>query len=220
MGNLQKILIVEDHPAMIEGYKSILSLGEIKSEIDITVAYNCQSAYQIISKPKATFNLVLLDVILPPFEAQGLHSGEEVAILIRKRLPEAKIMMLTSHADSFTLYNLIQKINPEGLLVKSDFVPSEFITAFNKIINNETYYSTTARQSIKSMQIKEVYLDNCNRRIITLLAKGIKTKNIPAHLNLSISTIDKRKAQIKEIFNIEKGCDEDIIREAKRGGFI
>lgn len=70
------------------------------------------------------------------------------------------------------------------------------------------------------MQLKEVYLDTTNRRIISLLAKGIKTKNLPIHLNLSISAIDKRKAQIKEIFNIEKGTDEDILREAKKNDFI
>lgn len=213
-----KILIVDDHPAMIEGYKSILSLS--KHAIEITTAFNCESAYDIVAIKKMAFDIFLLDVVLPSFESQNLESGEDLGILIKKSFPESKIIMITSHADSFTLYNLIRKISPNGLLVKSDFVPDELLTAFDCVLEEETYYSQTAKQCLKIMQMKEVYLDTSNRRIISLLAKGIKTKNLPNHLNLSISAIDKRKAQIKEIFNIEKGTDEDILREAKRNGFI
>ena len=213
-----KILIVDDHPAMIEGYKSILALS--KHDCEITAAFNCESAYQIVSNQKSTFDVFLLDVVLPAYEIQNLDSGEDLGVLIKKRFPESKIIMLTSHADSFTLYSLIRKVSPNGLLVKSDFVPEELLTAVDCVLEEETYYSQTAKHCLKIMQLKEVYLDTTNRRIISLLAKGIKTKNLPTHLNLSISAIDKRKAQIKEIFNIEKGTDEDILRESKKNGFI
>jgi len=213
-----KILIVDDHPAIIEGYKSIFSLSE--HQISTDSAYDCEAAYKAITSPSNLYDMALLDVALPPFEPQQLHSGEEVALLLQKHMPKCKIIMLTSHADSFTLYNLIKKVNPNGLLVKSDFKPDELLLAFHKVLAGETYHSITAKQSIKTLQSKEVYLDTCNRRIISLIAKGIKTKNLPVHLNLSISAIDKRKAQIKEIFDIEKGTDEDIIREAKKNGFI
>ena len=39
-------------------------------------------------------------------------------------------------------------------------------------------------------------------------------------MNMSISAIDKRKAQIRYFFKIEKGSDEDIIRAAKNHGLI
>jgi hypothetical protein len=35
-----------------------------------------------------------------------------------------------------------------------------------------------------------------------------------------MSAIDKRKAQIKDFFCVQKGTDEDIIREAKKHGFV
>lgn len=53
-----------------------------------------------------------------------------------------------------------------------------------------------------------------------LLSQGIQTKNLPDYLNLSKSAIDKRKVIIKEFFDIEKGNDEDILREARKQGFI
>lgn len=215
-----KMLIIEDHPAMVEGYKSIFSSSIRHNEIAIESAYDCEAAFEIITNGQVHFDIALIDIILPPFETQRLFSGDDVALLIKKHLPRCKIIMLTSHADSFTLYNLIKKVNPEGVLVKSDFKPDELLLAFDEVLKGDTHYSITVKQSIKMMQAKEMYLDTCNRRIIALLAKGIKTKNLPLHLNLSISAIDKRKAQIKEIFDIDKGSDEDIIREAKNNGFI
>jgi DNA-binding NarL/FixJ family response regulator len=87
-------------------------------------------------------------------------------------------------------------------------------------MKGETYHSETVKESIRDLLSKEEYLDFYNRQIIMLLSQGIKTKNIPEHLNLSQSTVEKRKVQIKDYFCIEKGTDEDIVREAKRMGFI
>ena len=217
--NRINILVIEDHPTMIDGYKSILTLNT-KLDIQIIKAYNCESAYTIITTSKIPFHIVLLDLNLPPFESKKLYSGEDLAILIKKNLPDSKIMMLTSHTETFLLFNLIKKINPEGLLVKSDFGGDEFFNAFNVILEGGIYYSDTAKQSLKNIYSKNNYLDAYNRRIISLLAKGIATKNLPEYLNISISAIDKRKAQIKDYFDIRKGNDEDIIREAKKKGFI
>lgn len=218
--DLIKMLIVDDHPAMVEGYKSIFSFSDWHEKMVVDSAYDCESAHRLITDGGMRYNVALLDIILPPFESEQLFSGEDLAMLIKNHMPSCKVIMLTSHADSFTLYSLIKRVNPEGVLVKSDFKPDELLLAFGQVLQGATYYSATVKQSLKTMYAKEIYLDTFNRRIITLLAKGIKTKNLPQHLNLSMSAIDKRKAQIKEIFNIDKGTDEDIIREAKSNGFI
>ena len=213
------ILIVDDHPTMVEGYKTILDTYYSSDDMSIVSAYNCENAFKIINSG-SNFDIVLLDINLPSFESEKIFSGEDLAVLVRKNNPQTKIVMVTSHTETFLLFNLIKKINPEGLLVKSDFTSNDFLTAFVDILNGQICYTATARQSLKDVYIENNYLDAYNRRIITLLGKGIATKNLPDHLNLSISAIDKRKAQIKIFFNIEKGNDEDIIREAKRKGFI
>lgn len=121
---LIKILIVDDHPTMIEGYKSILYSYYSPDTLSITSAHSCESAYLYITKSNQHFNLVLLDLALPPYEPAKLASGEDLAVLIQKLWKETKIMMLTSHTEAFVLYNLIKKINPEALLIKSDFPES------------------------------------------------------------------------------------------------
>lgn len=221
MRPLLNILIVDDHPTMIEGYKSIFSTQyNMDDEIRMTCAYNCESAFKAITTAKTKFDLAIVDMILPPFDAENLLSGEDIAILIQNVVPLCKIMISTSHTEVYVLYNLIKKINPQGVIVKSDYTSDEFLVAIEEVLNGNIYYSYTAKQSIKEINLEDNYLDSYNRRIISLLAKGIKTKNLPQHLNITISAIDKRKAHIREVFGIQKGNDEDIIREAKKRGLI
>ena len=215
-----KILIVDDHPTMVEGYKSILNSRFPEEKLTVTTAYNCETAYNYITQAIHPYDIILLDLALPPYETANIFSGEDLAILIRKLYKDTKIMMLTSHTEAFILYNLIKKLDPEAVLIKSDFKSDDLLNAFTHIMNGGIYYTQTAKQSIKEVGMNHSALDSYDRRIISLLAKGIKTKNLPDHIGLSMSAIDKRKAQIKIIFDVQKGNDEDILREARKKGMV
>jgi DNA-binding NarL/FixJ family response regulator len=216
------ILMIDDHPSMIEGYKSILSFNDLGLRITTTPAYNCESAYNIIDNTPVfkAFDFAFVDLSLPPYLEKNIKSGEDLALLIKNKFPDCKIVILTSHAEAFILDAIQKNIAPNGLLVKSDFTAEEFLLAFEKIYNNHFYTSRTVVENIAELHEKSAFLDENNRKLITLLAEGVKTKNLPQRMNLSISAIDKRKAQIKHFFKIEKGSDEDIIREAKKHGLI
>ena len=216
------ILMIDDHPSMIEGYKSILSFNDLGLRIITTPAYNCESAYNIIDKTSVSeaFDFAFIDLSLPPYLEKKIKGGEDLALLIKNKFPNCKIVILTSHAEAFILDAIQKNIAPNGLLVKSDFTADEFLLAFEKIYNNHFYTSRTVVENIAELHEKSAFLDENNRKLITLLAEGVKTKNLPQRMNLSISAIDKRKAQIKFYFKIEKGSDEDIIREAKKHGLI
>lgn len=215
------ILIVDDHTTMIEGYKSILSAQfKLDEELIITTALNCEMACKLITTSVVPYDIALLDMIIPPFDEMKMYSGEEIALLLQQKMPSCKIIMSTSYTEAFVLYNMIKKVNPAGVLVKSDYNSDEFLYAIRTIMIGEKYFSSTAKQSINEIYQENQYFDSYNRRIISLLAKGIKTKNLPQHLNITISAIDKRKAHIKDVFGIQKGTDEDIIREAKKRGLV
>ena len=214
--------MIDDHPSMIEGYKSILSFNDLGLRITTTPAYNCESAYNIIDNTPVfkAFDFAFVDLSLPPYLEKNIKSGEDLALLIKNKFPDCKIVILTSHAEAFILDAIQKNIAPNGLLVKSDFTADEFLLAFEKIYNNHFYTSRTVVENIAELHEKSAFLDENNRKLITLLAEGVKTKNLPQRMNLSISAIDKRKAQIKYFFKIKKGSDEDIIRKAKKHGLI
>ena len=216
-----KILMIDDHPSQIEGYKVILSYNQLGHEIEVTPCYSFDSAYQIITNPVTpAFDLVFLDRSLPPDVKHNINTGEDLVSIIKKHLPQTRIVVITSHAEAFLLYDIVRKWQPAGVLVKSDFDAPDLLSAFRKILNGERYLSQTVEKCIKELLSKESYLDNYNRQIIVLLSQGVKTKSLPKHLNISLSAIEKRKSQVKDYLCIEKGSDEDIVREAKRLGFI
>lgn len=216
------ILMVDDHAPIIEGYKSILSYNKSGFPIVTKEANDCELAYKIItnSQNSVLFDLVFIDVTLPPFIEKNIHSGEDLVPLIKEYLPNAKIVVLTSHTESLVLFRILDNCKPDGLLVKSDFTSEEFLEVFETILSGEKYFSKTVLKHNKDVIENRKVLDYYNIQIITLLSQGIKTKNLHEHLHLSISAIDKRKAVIKVFFGIEKGTDEDIIREARKQGFI
>lgn len=214
------VLMIDDHPPIIEGYKSILSYNPFGYMPNITTVFSCESAYHLLSTTKIPFDLVMIDYTMPPYPERNIHNGGDLVPIIRQYLPEAKIMMLTSHSETLLLLRLMNECHPEGLLVKSDFMADDFLEAFDTIVKGENYFSSTIQSLRKESTEKINVLDSYNQQIITLLSIGIKTKNLPDHLHLSKSAIDKRKVFIKEFFDIEKGTDEDIIREARKQGLI
>ncbi len=220
--NSVNILMIDDHAPIIEGYKSILSYNKSGFSIVTKEANDCETAYNIVINPSNAllFDLVFIDVTLPPFIEKNIHSGEDLVPIIKEYLPNAKIVVLTSHTESLVLFRILDNCKPDGLLVKSDFTSEEFLIVFETILSGEKYFSKTVLKHNKDVVENRKVLDYYNIQILTLLSQGIKTKNLHEHLHLSISAIDKRKAVIKVFFGIEKGTDEDIIREARKQGFI
>jgi two-component system response regulator NreC len=216
-----RILMIDDHPSQIEGYKVILSYNESGFDIETTTCYTCENAFKLITGANhESFDLIFLDKNMPSYAEKNIKSGEDLAYLIKQNFPDGKLVIITSHSEAFLLYNIVKKIDPAGLLVKSDFKSEELLLAFDAILGGDVYYSETVTKSIKELLSKETYLDSFNRQIITLLAQGIKTKSLPDYLHISLSAIEKRKAQVKDYLCLDKGTDEDIVREAKRRGFI
>ena len=217
-----KILFVDDHPLQIFGYKTILEFNNHDYQIETTECINCKDAFDVLTSAinPPDFDIVFLDRSMPPYEEEGIFSGEDLALLVKKHLPKAKIVIITSHAESFIIYDIVKKINPEGLLIKSDINADDLLLAFDCILDSQTYHSETVRKAIKELLTREEYLDSINRQIITLISQGFKTKTIAGEINLTESAVEKRKAKIKDYFCIGKGNDEDIIREAKKLGYI
>ncbi len=208
------ILVIDGNPIALEGYKhSIATYGNVET------AHNCRDAFQKLESG-GIFNLLVTEVTLIPFVDRNIYSGIDLALLIRKNCPGCKIVLLTYSTNDFSYYETIIRVNPEGYIVKGNIHSAEFLYVLRKILDGERFYCGMVKQALWNIKNRGIYFDELNLEIIRLLAKGIKTKNIPKHLPLCISAIDKRKAQIKEIFDIEKGTDEDIIRVAKNNGFI
>ena len=220
-GKIIKILMVDDHPSMLEGYKIILGYNELGYEIQTTSVHSCKAAYEIITNPVKCnfFDLAFLDYSLPEYEEKNIRNGEDLGRLIKEYSPETKIAILTSHTESVLLFEIIKSIDPEGILIKSDFSADELIKAFDLIVKGFKYYSQTVKIITKEIHAESA-LDEINLKMIRLISEGVKTINLPTELDISLSNIEKRKVQIKEFLQVTGGGDSDIVKAAKKRGLL
>jgi len=216
------ILIVDDHPFIIEAYKNtIAGYHPSQFEFNITQANDCRSAYDIITNPNMIpYDVAFFDISMPPYEEKNILSGEDLAKLMKNVLPSCRIILLTMHTESLKINNIIKSINPNGLIIKNDLTFDELLTAFDKILKNENYYSQTVVKFVSQNVGENILIDDFDRQILYHLSRGVKTKNIPLHMPLSLSAVEKRKLNLKDLFQIREGGDEDLLREAKNRGLL
>ncbi len=219
-----KILMIDDHPMIIEGYQNTLLFTKKESqELDIDIANNCDEAIAYMDQSiqdEAPYDVLFVDISLPPSTDGLMNSGEDLAEYARRILPRSKIIILTMFNESFRIHNIIKTIDPEGFLIKSDLTSSELASAFQAVLNNPPFYSGTVNSHIRKSITSDIVIDDKSRKILHLLSQGVKTKNLASHLDISLSAVEKRKKQLREIFEVSDGQDETLLNEARKKGFV
>jgi DNA-binding NarL/FixJ family response regulator len=214
------ILMIDDHPMILEGYKKVLSSNR-NFNLHILTANDCDQAMRQINKAELTngFDIVFIDIQLPSSNDGAITSGEDLAVIVNKKLPLAKIVILTMIDYPERLQNLIETIPYDGLLIKSDITSRILLKAFDKVLENEKFYSKTVDKLKNSSTLNDDKLDEYNKKIIYHLSNGVQTKNLIDYIPLSLSAIEKRKKYIKQLFDVNSD-DEQLLFEAKKRGFI
>lgn len=223
MDRTVKILMIDDHPITLEGYKNILiSLQDSNSNLVIETASNCEDAFWKIQKSTEEnnqYDVIFLDISLPPSESLKIFSGEDLGLKIREISSSSKIIILTMYNENFRIYNILKNISPEGLLIKSDVSPKEFFRAFSEVLNNKLYYSHTVKVLMRKQFANDIVLDELDRNILYQLSKGVMTKDLTHFIPLSLAAIEKRKRHMKEILEVNGG-DLLLVERAKELGFL
>ena len=219
-------LIVEDHPLMTLNYKNSIDAfnndNGNKYLFNFLEANDCSSAkIHIINalQNKQTIDLVFLDISIPGDSKSGMISGEDVGVLLKNSFPDVKIIVSTSINDNFRLTNLISKITPMSVLVKTELTIDEIISTLKDVINNKKSYSPKISKIIDNLTINSQDLfDDIDRNILYEISIGSRFKEMIKLLSISKGTIEKRKKRMKEILDVES--DRELILKAKEKGFL
>ena len=219
----RNILIVDDHPLNVDSYRILLSGIESNNNANYLLAYDCEEAYKLLLKTNLnseTIDFAFVDISLPPFEEKNILSGSDLALEIRKLFPLCKIIIISMHKEPLLVNQIYSSIQPEGFIAKSDVNYKIFPEVFQCIANDEIYFSPSIKQAQKVMIQNNINWDNHDSKILQLIEKGIKTINLPEFIPLSLSAIEKRKANIKKQLILESGSDKELLDAARNLGFL
>ena len=216
------ILIVDDHPFIIQGYKNAITrYNPNEFEFLIEEAKDCKSAYEIITNSETkAFDIAFLDISMPTYEEKGMFSGEDLAKLLMEYMPNCKIILLTMYTELLKIKNLISAINPNGLVIKNDLTFDELLFGFDKVMKNEIYYSQSIQKMIDLAESEAIEIDVFDKQILFHISKGTKTTDIPQYIPISLEAIEKRKQNLKELLNLKEDSDMELVREAKNKGLL
>lgn len=166
------------------------------------------------------FDLVFLDISLPPTKDGKMISGEELGVRLRQTFPEVKIIVSTSHNKNIRLNSIFKSLDPEGFLIKNDLTSEVLVEAINAIMTDPPYYSKTVLKFLRKTSTNDFVLDKVDRQLLCEISRGTKMKELPDILMLSIAAVERRKRILKEVFNVEAKGDRDLIQAAEDAGFI
>lgn len=218
----RNILIVDDHPFIIEGYKNAITRYNPKEyEFLISQAHDCRSAYDLIENADTpVFDIAFLDISMPAYEEKDLFSGEDLAKLLSKKMPYCKIILLTMYTELLKIKTIIRTINPNGLIIKNDLTFDELLFAFDKVIRSDKYYSQSVQKMLNQSTHNSIEIDEFDKQILFHLSKGTLVEEMPQYIPISLNAIEKRRVNLKELLKIKSGSDEDLVKEAKTKGLF
>lgn len=219
------LLIVDDHLMIIEGYKTALKYGFSNfsgAKLNVDYATDFNGAIEKISSSirNERFDLVVLDLSLPTCAKHKMNSGEDLGKWIRSISPKTKLLVITSYEDTSRINNVLTDLNPEGFLLKSEISALDFVSSVYRMLDNKLHYGKKVAQILNGRNRSGFHLDSISIQILKEISNGTKAKDLPNYIPMSKSGIEKRKRQLKELFETKTESDRELIMAARERGYI
>lgn len=199
----KKILLVDDHNLFLDGMKYLLSTYNIEVA---AVAYDGYDAFEKAMKIKP--DIIFMDIYMP------ICNGIEALKLIKAKLPEVKIVMLTSSEEERDLKEAI-KLGAWGYMLK-DINGKELVDVINNIENRETVISSSfATKFFKNFQPKsrsnskskvksgEDELTERQIEVINQVVKGKTYKEVGESLHITERTVKYHIGRVIEVLHLD-----------------
>jgi DNA-binding NarL/FixJ family response regulator len=203
---MYKILIVDDHPLLANGLKSLLSDYKIAEPADIAA-----TGKECICKLKSLeYDVILLDINLPDV------SGIDLCETIHKDYPKIKILALTSF-NEFTCVNKMLSNGASGYVLKNA-MPEEIIMGIETIMNGEIFLCHEIDILMKKETDKHVFLTRRETDLLRLITEGFTNQEISEKLFLGAETIKSYRKNL--LFKLNAKNTASLVKMAVEGKLV
>ena len=192
-----KVLVADDHPVVRKGLQSLLSR---QSTLRI-VGEACDGDDALRKARELKPHVVLMDISMP-----GMN-GLEVTEVLRKELPNVKVLVLSVHNNREYIFRVI-KAGAHGYVSK-EAPPEEVVRAIMSVYEDEPFFSediarAALNEFINSGGKKEPFADltSREREVLVSIAEGQSNKEIATKLGIGVRTIETHRERIMRRLNI------------------
>lgn len=188
-----KVLIVDDHPIVRRGIKSILAMED--NTCEVCEASSVQEA--LSSLRKDNIDIVIADLQL------GNESGLEVISKGRIIRKNAKYIVLACFISEIDFLKA-EAIGVDGYILKDAYV-EDIIYAVGTIMRGRRYYDPSV-VSYRNQNNNRYLVNNLTLRekdVLNEVSKGLSNIEIAQKLYLSESTVKKHVSSILSKLNFE-----------------
>jgi two-component system nitrate/nitrite response regulator NarL len=197
MGNPTKlkVLIVDDHPLVIESLRLLLQTDKKYSIVGMAV--NGESGLKLARRKKP--DLIVLDLTLPDLD------GIDVARKVRKTLPGTRIVILTGFQS-----RIKEAIDAgaHGAMLKPT-PASEIIEGIRIVANGGRYFDQATSRILDELAEHASDLPELTAaelEIARSVAAGETSKDIARKREGSVRTIEKIRARVMQKFKVKNAA--------------
>lgn len=198
-----RILIVDDHPALRDGLRALLS-GSPDFDV-VAEASTGEEAIEAYRRHQP--DIVLMDLQMP-----GM-GGVAAVTTIRSEWPGARIVVFTTYSGDVQALRAL-RAGASGYLLKSS-LRHELLATIRSVFAGGKHIDATVAAAIAIHAIEDALTDR-EVSTLSLAAKGKSNREIGRHLGLSEETV---KGHMKAIFSKLAAADRThaVTIAAKRG---
>lgn len=205
IGDLIRVLLVDDHAVVRAGLKAVLATAK-----DIDVVGEAKNGREAVTlAERLNPDVIVMDLSMD--EMDGATATKEI---VAKGLA-SRVLILTMHAEDDYLVPVLEA-GASGYLVKSA-ADRELVDAVRSVAHGEQYLQAAAARTLaKELRRRETHVgerqkfDTLSARekdILRLIASGFSAPEIGEQLNISPKTVDTYKQRINEKLGLAHRSD-------------
>ncbi len=185
-----RTVVIDDHPVFRKGVRALL-----EGSADITVVGEAGTgAEAILLTAETRPDVVIMDLMLP--DMSGLEATEK----IHAQLPEARILVLTSHAESDALVPAL-KAGAIGYVLKSE-TRVELVNVVRTVTQGKPLVPVEFTSSLVNAIVEKtselIALTSRELDVLKLIARGLNNTEIASRLNIGEGTV---KTHVSSLLN-------------------
>jgi len=192
------VLIVDDHPMVIEGLKTLLS----DDEQVLVKTHFTNGSDTLDYLEKETVDVVLLDVNLPDI------NGVEMVKLILDKRATISILGLSTYSEP-SIINQMIKNGVKGYLLKNA-TADELVNAISQVHQGNFYFGSEVQKILAdSVSQESKDLPKLTRRethILRLIAEGKTTNTIAEELFISPLTVETHRRNLMQKMEVSNAA--------------